>query len=414
MDNNEYLNSIMLEEKKPSIITVMGVGGAGCNAVNHMYELGIEGVTFMICNTDSQVLNQSPIDLKIQLGSGLGAGNNPDKGRQSAIESLDEIMIQFEQQGTKMVFITAGMGGGTGTGAAPVIAKAAKQHGILTVGITSLPFRTEGKKRVEQAYKGLDELKANVDSLVVIHNDNISKIYGQLPFAEAFGKADDILATAARGIAELITRRGLVNVDFADVNTVMHDSGMALMGVAKASGPDKIETVVNDALASPLLNQQNIIGSQNILLNIAYGQDNSLTFGDATRILDTIQRRVSKGVYANEANIIWGAGRNPSLEDDEIELTIVATGFNSMIYNTTSQAQKGAMIDETIPVEILNVPKKKRYEDIDKVWDLPAYVAQNKSLWKDPSQPRKAVQIKEEHEESNTDEGNGKSDLFSE
>ena len=210
-DENEVLVSIKLPKKTPSIIMVLGVGGAGGNAVNHMYDLGIADVTFMVCNTDRQALKASPVPIQILLGEGLGAGNNPEKGRQAAIESLDDIVLRFEQEGTKMVFITAGMGGGTGTGAAPVIAKAARDRGILTVGIVTLPFRNEGPKRVNQAARGLEELRKNVDSLVVIHNDNIAKIYGTLPLKEAFGKADDILATAAKGIAELITRESFVN-----------------------------------------------------------------------------------------------------------------------------------------------------------------------------------------------------------
>ena len=204
-DENEVIVGIKLPKKNPSIIMVLGVGGAGGNAVNHMYDLGITDVTFMVCNTDRQALNASPVPIKVQLGEGLGAGNDPNKGRQAAIESLDDIVLRFEQEGTKMVFVTAGMGGGTGTGAAPVIAKAARDRGILTVGIVTLPFHAEGRKRVDQANRGLEELRKNVDSLVVIHNDNIAKIYGSLPLEEAFGKADDILATAAKGIAELIT-----------------------------------------------------------------------------------------------------------------------------------------------------------------------------------------------------------------
>ena len=204
IDTTDILGSIMAPTRSESIIMVLGVGGAGGNAVNHMFDLGIKDVTFMVCNTDKQALANSPIENKIQLGEGLGAGNNPAKGREAAIESLDDIMIHLENSGAKMIFITAGMGGGTGTGAAPVIAKAAKGKGILTVGIVTLPFRTEGRVRMEQALKGLDELKNNTDSLVVINNDNITKMYGSLPFVEALHKADDVLATAAKGIAELV------------------------------------------------------------------------------------------------------------------------------------------------------------------------------------------------------------------
>ena len=199
-DENEVIVGIKLPKKNPSIIMVLGVGGAGGNAVNHMYDLGITDVTFMVCNTDRQALNASPVPIKVQLGEGLGAGNDPNKGRQAAIESLDDIVLRFEQEGTKMVFVTAGMGGGTGTGAAPVIAKAARDRGILTVGIVTLPFHAEGRKRVDQANRGLEELRKNVDSLVVIHNDNIAKIYGSLPLEEAFGRRQPrVLPNSSRG-----------------------------------------------------------------------------------------------------------------------------------------------------------------------------------------------------------------------
>lgn len=418
-DNLEILNAITFEKKKPSIITVMGVGGAGGNAVNHMHELGIEGVTFMICNTDGQALRKSPVELQIQLGTGLGAGNNPEIGSQAALESLNDIMYHFEEQGTEMVFITAGMGGGTGTGAAPVIAKAAKDRGILTVGITTLPFLAEGKKRVEQAYKGLEKLNENVDALVVIHNDNIAKIYGQLPFEEAFGKADDVLAIAAKGIAELITRHGLVNVDFADVKAVMLNSGMALTGSARASGPNKIDTVVNEALNSPLLNQQDIRGAKDILINISYGGGNSLTFGEATQILEMIQKRVGSrsSNFLDAANLIWGAGRNSVLAEDEIELTIVATGFESVhpiTMATHPQMRKSDNNEEQMPPkEVLIVPEKNRYEDIEKVWAQPAYLAQNKKLWDSTNSTTRSVEMKNEPGEQEDHNHADNGDLFS-
>lgn len=340
-DENEVIVGIKLPKKNPSIIMVLGVGGAGGNAVNHMYDLGITDVTFMVCNTDRQALNASPVPIKVQLGEGLGAGNDPNKGRQAAIESLDDIVLRFEQEGTKMVFVTAGMGGGTGTGAAPVIAKAARDRGILTVGIVTLPFHAEGRKRVDQANRGLEELRKNVDSLVVIHNDNIAKIYGSLPLEEAFGKADDILATAAKGIAELITREGNVNVDFADVKAVMTDGGMALMGSGRASGEDKIAKVTEAALSSPLLNHQEIKGARDILFNLSYSPG-QISFDEATSVLEMIQRKASRGIGdPHSANIIWGAGVDPSL-DDEIVLTIVATGFDNVNALGTQQGQQQA------------------------------------------------------------------------
>ena len=374
----------MLPKKSQSIIMVLGVGGAGGNAVNHMYDLGITDVTFMVCNTDRQALQGSPVPIKVQLGEGLGAGNDPNKGRQAAIESLDDIVLRFEQERTKMVFITAGMGGGTGTGAAPVIAKAARDRGILTVGIVTLPFKAEGRKRVDQADAGLEELKKNVDSIVVIHNDNIAKIYGSLPLEEAFGKADDILATAAKGIAELITREGIVNVDFADVSAVMSNGGMALMGSGRASGNDKIERVTEAALSSPLLNHQEIKGAKDILFNLSYSPG-QITFDEATAVLEYIQKRASRNIGdPHSANIIWGAGVDNSL-DDEIVLTIVATGFETVKLIPPPPGPqppigggiKGPRGGATGPKPVINIMRKNRFGDIEKFLEVPAYSRRN-------------------------------------
>ncbi len=319
------LISFGMEPVTPSIIMVAGVGGGGSNAVNHMYELGIAQVTFMICNTDKQALGRSPVPIKMKLGEnlteGLGAGNNPERGRAAAIESLDEIVSVFKREGIKMVFITAGMGGGTGTGAAPVIAKAARELGILTVGIVTLPFKAEGKVRALHAMEGIEELRKHVDALLVVNNENIQEIYGKLPITEAFGKADDILATAAKGIAEIITRDGVVNVDFADVSTVMRGSGIALMGSGRASGEDRAKQVADLSLSSPLLNHNNINGARNILINISWG-DEEIMMEEMYGIVGYIQEQAGNG-----ANIIWGAGKEPSLGKD-IEVTIIATGFN--------------------------------------------------------------------------------------
>lgn len=329
-DKNNIIGSFGLPPKPQSNLMALGVGGAGGNAINHMYDLGITGVTYMICNTDKQALDASPVGIKVQLGSGMGAGNNPNKGRQAALETLDEIVLRFEQEGTQMVFITAGMGGGTGTGAAPVIAKAARDKGILTVGIVTLPFAVEGTKRVDQAYRGLEEMKNNVDSLVVIHNENISKIYGSLPLKQAFAKADDIVASAARGIAELVTKGGEgVNVDLEDVRTVMSNGGMALMGTGKASGEDKIERVTEEALSSPLLNHQDIRGAKNILLYFSSAPD-KITFDETKAAIAKVQKRASKNINEpNTANIIWGAYDDHTLAD-EVTLTLIATGFETV------------------------------------------------------------------------------------
>ncbi len=391
IDNNDFLSTILAPVKTESLIMVLGVGGAGGNAVNHMYDMGIKGVSYMICNTDHQALQNSPIENKIQLGEGLGAGNNPARGRQAAIETIDDIMIQLENSGAKMIFITAGMGGGTGTGAAPVIAKAAKSKGFLTVGITTLPFYAEGRVRMEQALKGLEELKANTDAIVVIHNDNITKIYGSLPFLEALHKADDVLATAAKGIAEMITRRDFINVDFADVSTVMNNSGVALMGSAKAKGDRKIHEAVESALASPLLNRQDIKGAKNILFNLSYSDDCPLTLDEVDMAVKMIQSKASRNHGGNEANIIWGSGP-ADLEEGEIEMTIIATGFDSHdnriepvgpittggLTDSSDNAGGGEVASEerTIPTAPVVATKwniKERYNDIDTLLMQPAF-----------------------------------------
>ena len=345
----------------PSIIMVTGVGGGGSNAVNHMFDLEIADVSFMVCNTDPQALRNSPVPVKVRLGqNGLGAGNNPEKGRQAALESLDEIVEIYKREGTKMVFITAGMGGGTGTGAAPVIAKAARELGILTVAIVTIPFKTEGPKRMKQAYQGIDELKECVDSLLLINNENIQEIFGKLTLTEAFGKADDILATAAKGIAEVITRENTVNVDFADVQTVMTNSGVALMGSGRASGEDRAMKVANMALESPLLNHNDIAGAKNILINITSGEE-EITLEETYMITEYIQERAG-----NNADIIWGAGKDASLGTD-IEVTIIATGFDytqmNMVSYSPLQGYKDAvrkMASEPVPQE--DFPEEKPVE----------------------------------------------------
>lgn len=330
MSEENKIIDFEIPKLSPSIIMVTGVGGGGSNAVNHMYELEIADVSFMVCNTDPQALRNSPVPVKVRLGqNGLGAGNNPEKGRQAALESLDEIIDIYKREGTKMVFITAGMGGGTGTGAAPVIARAAKEMGILTVAIVTIPFKTEGPKRMRQAYQGIEELRGCVDSLLLINNENIQEIFGKLTLTEAFGKADDILATAARGIAEVITRENTVNVDFADVQTVMTDSGVALMGSGRASGEDRAMKVANMALESPLLNHNDIAGAKNILINITSG-DEEITLEETYMITEYIQERAG-----NNADIIWGAGKDDSLGTD-IEVTIIATGFDYTQMNMVS------------------------------------------------------------------------------
>lgn len=308
-----------------SIIKVLGVGGGGSNAVNHMYNQGIKGVDFIICNTDSQALDLSPIPHKIQLGSSLtegrGAGSIPEVGKNCAIENIEEIKELLEKN-TKMLFITAGMGGGTGTGAAPVIAAISKELGILTVAIVTIPFSFEGRKRKMQAEKGIEELRNNVDTLLVISNDKLRELYGNLKLFEAFGRADNILTNAARGIAEIITVTGYVNVDFEDVKTVMKDSGVAIMGTGSANGENRALEAVETALSSPLLNDNHIEGASNILLYISTGNE-EIEMDEVAEITDYIQEEAGL-----TAEIIWGIGKDENL-GDSINITVIATGFKN-------------------------------------------------------------------------------------
>lgn len=306
-----------------SIIMVAGIGGGGGNAVNHMFRLGAADVSFMVCNTDKQALERSPVPNKILLGNGLGAGNRPERARQAAMESVEEIKEALLVNDTKMLFVTAGMGGGTGTGAAPVVARIAKDMGILTVGIVSIPFKGEGPKRVEQAVAGIEELSGCVDSLIVINNEHIAQIYGKLGISQALAKADDILAMAAKSIADIITTYAVVNVDFADVTTVMKESGVALMGSAVGGGDDRALVVAEAAVNSPLLHHNSIKGAQNVLLNITSGTS-ELSYEESLQIIEFIQERSGLN---NQTDVIWGAGYDESLGDN-IRITVVATGFD--------------------------------------------------------------------------------------
>ncbi len=312
-----------LPKDQSSIIKVIGVGGGGSNAVNHMYNQGIRGVDFVICNTDRQALDQSPVPIKLQLGTtlteGNGAGSNPDVGKHSAVENIDDVK-EILAKNTKMVFITAGMGGGTGTGAAPVIAQAARELGVLTVGIVTIPFAFEGRRRQEQANQGLAEMRDAVDTLLVICNDRLREMYGNLKLNEAFAKADDVLTVAAKGIAEIITVTGYINVDFMDVRTVMENGGTAIMGSAIAEGEHRAIKAVSQALASPLLNDNDITGANYILLNITSGVD-EIEMDEITEITDYIQNEAG-----NTADIIWGNGVDESL-GEQIQVTVIATGF---------------------------------------------------------------------------------------
>jgi len=323
--NKEDMMPFDLPKNRSSVIKVIGVGGGGSNAVNHMYAAGINGVDFVVCNTDSQALENSRVPNKIQLGlsltEGMGAGANPEVGEQAAEESIIEISKILESS-TKMVFITAGMGGGTGTGAAPVIAKKAKELGILTVGIVTSPFSFEGKVRQEQAEKGIEILRENCDSLVVINNNKLRDVYGNLGFKAGFAKADEVLATAARGIAEVITHHYTQNIDLRDAKTVLANSGTAIMGAAKASGSNRAKDAISGALDSPLLNDNHIRGAKNVLLLIVSGAE-EITIDEIGEVNDHIQNEAG-----GRANIIMGIGDDESL-GDEIAITIIATGFNA-------------------------------------------------------------------------------------
>ncbi|PKG42424.1 cell division protein FtsZ [Psychroflexus sp. MES1-P1E] len=326
MSKPEFENiSFDLPKNQSNVIKVIGVGGGGSNAINHMFSQGIKGVDFVVCNTDSQALENSPVPTKIQLGvnltEGLGAGANPDIGKQAAEESREDLKGLLSSN-TKMVFITAGMGGGTGTGAAPVIARLAKEMDILTVGIVTIPFQFEGRTRNEQAQLGVEELRSNVDSLIVINNNKLREVYGNLGFKSGFSKADEVLATASRGIAEVITHHYTQNIDLRDAKTVLSNSGTAIMGSAEASGANRSQTAIEKALDSPLLNDNKIKGAKNVLLLIVSGTD-EITLDEIGEINDHIQAEAG-----NSANIIMGVGDDPSLEDS-ISVTVIATGFDT-------------------------------------------------------------------------------------
>lgn len=349
--------SFDLPKNQSNVIKVIGVGGGGSNAINHMFRQGIRGVDFVVCNTDSQALENSPVPTKIQLGvnltEGLGAGANPDVGEQAALESFDEIKNLLSTN-TKMVFITAGMGGGTGTGAAPIIAKQAKEMDILTVGIVTIPFMFEGKTRNEQAQLGVEKLRNEVDSLIVINNNKLREVYGNLGFKAGFSKADEVLATASRGIAEVITHHYTQNIDLKDAKTVLSNSGTAIMGSSVASGSNRAMDAIEKALDSPLLNDNKIKGAQNVLLLIVSGTD-EITIDEIGEVNDHIQAEAG-----NSANIIMGVGEDESLEDS-ISITVIATGFNTeqqdVIVNTETKKIVHTLEDEQ-KAELKLDPKK--------------------------------------------------------
>ncbi len=332
--------NLINDDKERPIIKVIGVGGGGSNAVNHMFKHGIVGVDFAICNTDAQAMELSPVPTKIQLGpsltEGRGAGSKPNVGRLACEESLDEVQ-QYLAGNCRMLFVTAGMGGGTGTGAAPLIAKTAKEMDILTVGIVTVPFSFEGRRRMQQASEGLAELKKHVDTLIVISNDKLRLIHGDLPLSEAFSQADGILTTATKGIAEIITVPGYVNVDFEDVNTVMRDSGVAIMGIGYAEGENRARRAVDEALNSPLLEENSIWGAQHILLNITSGT-REITMDEIFQITEFVQEEAG-----HSTDLIWGNCKDESLGEG-VSVTVIATGFEPQSSQLSDMRQKSQKI----------------------------------------------------------------------
>lgn len=343
MDNNILLD-FGEPEKENSIIKVIGVGGGGGNAVNHMYREGIHDVTFVVCNTDNQALDASPVPVHLQLGrEGLGAGNRPEKARAAAEESLDDIKGMLND-GTRMAFITAGMGGGTGTGAAPVIARVSKEMGILTVGIVTIPFRFEGDRKIDQALDGVEEMSKHVDALLVINNERLREIYPELTVLDAFGKADDTLSIAAKSIAEIITIHGLINLDFNDVKTVLKDGGVAIMSTGYGEGEGRVKKAIDDALNSPLLNENDVFNSKKILLSISFsgGKDGkeSLMMEEMNDVNDFMAK------FGNDFEIKWGLATDPEL-GKKVKVTILATGFGiDNVDGMNSHRQRQNTIEE--------------------------------------------------------------------
>lgn len=331
-------NSIefVLPKNNSSVIKVIGVGGGGSNAVNHMFNLGVQGVDFAVCNTDAQALDSSPVPNKVQLGvtltKGLGAGANPEVGEKAAQESLEEIR-DFLNMGTEMLFITAGMGGGTGTGAAPIIARTARESGILSVGIVTIPFSFEGKTRMKQAQQGIEQMRQYVDTLIIVNNDKIREIYGNVGFKAAFSKADEILATASKGISDVITQECLINIDLNDARTVLKDSGTAIMGTGIASGEGRADDALKKAINSPLLNDNHINGAEKVLLLIMSGQE-EITFDEIGHINDLLIDEIGVGA---DVDIIMGVGEDDTLEES-ISVTVIATGFKAE--KTTKEEEK--------------------------------------------------------------------------
>ncbi len=383
-----------LPKSSNSPIKVIGVGGGGSNAVNTMFEQGIKGVDFVVCNTDSQALDVSPVPLKVQLGStltaGMGAGSIPEVGKNAAIENLDDL-IEILGSDTRMVFVTAGMGGGTGTGAGPVIAQACKELDILTVGIVTVPFRFEGKKRSDQAKEGLDNMREAVDTLLVIRNDKLRELYGNQSISKAFINADQVLCTAAKGIAEVITRTGQINVDMNDVQTVMKNAGNAIMGAGSASGEGRAQKAVTLALESPLLNDNDITGARQVLLNITVGSDEIL-MDEIMEITDYIQDAAGQS-----AEVIWGYAIDENLTED-VCVTVIATGFEAHEITTTSEPVAPRKIIHKLGDEATEVTKAVE-TPVSTPEEEPVVEAPQTDLFSDSSDVEETVEAYEEVQE---------------
>ena len=372
-NNNNQMVDFGTPEKEISntIIKVIGVGGGGGNAVNHMYREGIHDVSFVLCNTDNQALNDSPVPGHIQLGTeGLGAGNKPAKARQAAEESIDAIK-QMLSDGTKMAFITAGMGGGTGTGAAPVIARVSKELGILTVGIVTIPFRFEGKRKIDQALDGVEEMAKHVDALLVINNERLRKIYPELTVLDAFGKADDTLSVAAKSIAEIITNHGLINLDFNDVKNVLKDGGVAIMSTGYGEGEGRVKQAIEDALNSPLLNDNDVFNAKKILLSINFSRDTNNESPNSGGLMMEEMNEVNDFMeqFGSDFEIKWGIGLDPEL-GSKVKVTILATGFgienvDGMDHRIKKLAQEED--DKQLEKKIRDDNRRSHYYDEDKV-----------------------------------------------
>lgn len=399
----EDLITFQFSRDSSSIIKVIGVGGGGCNAVNYMFEEGIRDVDFVVCNTDAQALENSPVPVRIQLGmtltEGRGAGNRPEMGEEAARESYEDVKMVLEEN-TKMVFITAGMGGGTGTGAAPVIARLAHDMGILTIAVVTIPSPAEGKKRFSQAIEGIKKLSEHVDSMLVVSNQRLHSIYGDLPARQAFRLADNIVCTAVKGVAEIITVHGNINIDFADVYTVMNNSKVFIMGTGHGAGEGRALKAVKEALESPLLDDNSIRGTKNILLNIISGED-EITIGEIGEIIEYLQNEAGQ-----EADIIWGNGYDKFM-GDKISVTILCTGFRANpnpLFNEPKPAEKINLFDQQPPqrapkpepAPVLNLEEEPEPElTIDKNFSRPQ-VAREPKMVQPVKQPAPKVQKKKQ------------------